>query len=162
MCVCVVSIECDVQDVCSLSSIRDATLFRNGVKCEMGAELLKLRLPGGILCTEVWACVCHCCAGDSSVSSFSPQLCRNGLPVAELPPRCSLTACGCVCVCVRAFVFTCVGEWVKSVPAIMAVNRVSQLCFDITRLWLQLKMLTGKMTSRFHPLLVVLLLLLVQ
>lgn len=81
---------------------------------------------------------------DSSVSRWSALLWENGPP--ELPPwctlteyvavcECALTNCVCVYICIRGH--TCTGNS-------MALNRVSQLCHDITRLWLQLKMMTGR------------------
>ena len=94
------------------------------------------------VCVCVWAALCC----DSSVSGWSARLWRNGLP--ELPLRCPLTehvaVCECVsAACVSVCVCMCIGGHTCTGNA-MALNRVSQLCHDITRLWLQLKMMTGR------------------
>ncbi|XP_040888161.1 guanine nucleotide exchange factor DBS isoform X3 [Toxotes jaculatrix] len=53
--------------------------------------------------------------------------------------------CNCVCVCDCVCVYMCIHTCTCNT---MALNRVSQLCHDITRLWLQLKMMTDDILQR--------------
>ena len=126
--------------------------MRNGGWIVWNSACWLAQMRRGEVCVCVCVCVCVGCSAlrcDSSVSGWSARLWRNGLP--ELPLRCPLTehvaVCECVfaaCVSVCVCVFACVSGGHTCTGNAMALNRVSQLCHDITRLWLQLKMMTGR------------------